>query len=540
MANMPVEEKVFQLKLDVESNGIITKTLQTADTYVDKNIKVTVNTPDAEFEVKKAAAVTATASTTDTTYTSSTETPYAVEIAADATAGAVQVGVKTPGFAAATDIVEVASATAETATKTIYVKEGHLEGSGTASAESDTVTLKAGTASSEGFVIKASAAGGAEVDVAGWLPAGAKADASGNAYYTLDKVNFANTGSADAIDISATAPVIPSGGYLYIKEGYIKESKISLAKLVPDESTIGTDESSDFIYKTVTAYNNDGKLIGGTMGDAKLGEITANDAEATISTVEVTLVDGAFKVTGNAVIDGSASVSVEERGLATTNMTAEGSVSGEATVDATLAKVTVGASVTQNDVIVTPVIAKEDATTVKSGAITKTQPASGIRYVAVSTAEDYEYVTATGTVTEAGYGIAEEGGYSASEALISAGAAASGTYYVPIEAGSHTVEASEVATANATATLSAEPTATAGFDGNLTAGILSAAPAGEYITITADAASKTQGSVSGTVSCTVTEGYIEAAEETKSIAGNVDVDVTPTAKYIRVYDGTIL
>ena len=81
---------------------------------------------------------------------------------------------------------------------------------------------------------------------------------------------------------------------------------------------------------------------------------------------------------------------------------------------------------------------------------------------------------------------------------------------------------------------------TAGFEGNLAAGILSAAPSGEYITLKANA-TKTAGSLSSNVTCTAVEGYIESGSETKTVSGSVDVNVTAAAdKYIRVYDGTIL
>ena len=48
-----VNENKFVLPIDVESAGTITKELQTQGTYVDKNIKITVNTPDGTLEAKK-------------------------------------------------------------------------------------------------------------------------------------------------------------------------------------------------------------------------------------------------------------------------------------------------------------------------------------------------------------------------------------------------------------------------------------------------------------------------------------------------------
>lgn len=531
MAKMDEVEKVWQLPIDITENGVVTKTLATADTYVDKNIKVTVNTPDAEFEVKKAAAVTATVSTTDTTYTSETETDYAIEIAADATAGAVQVGVKAAGFAAATDVVDVESAKAEQAKKTIYVKAGHLTGSGEASATSESVKMtKGGTGD---FQITATAAGGAEVDVAGWLPVGASADASGDATYAIQAATLTNTAGAGEYT-EKDAPVLTSGGYLYINEGYIKDTKISLATLIPDNANI-TEENANLVYNTVKTYDKDGALIVGTMGDAELGEIAASDVKANIGTVSVAAQDGTFHVTGTGAISGDSSVAIKTRGLAETSLSQTGVIEGTAALDATIAKVGLAVDM-DSDVEVTPVIAKEDATTAKSGAITTSAPTG--RYIAVSTAAIEASATATPTVATEGYGTADL--HDATSATVKAGAAGSGIYYVPIEAGSHTAEAGEATIVDATATVATATVATDGFDGDLVAGILTSAPSGEYITISADA-TPVKGSVSGVVTCTSTEGYIENGSQTASISGDVEVKVTAAAdKYIRVYDGSIL
>lgn len=535
MAKMDIENKVFKLPIDVAENGVVTKVLATADTYVDKNIEVTVTTPDAEFEVKKAAAVTATVSSKDTTYTSETETPYAIEIAADATAGAVQVGVKTAGFAAASDVVDVEAANAEQATKTIYVKEGHLSGSGEASATSTTVKMtKGGTGD---FQITASAAGGAEVDVAGWLPVGTSADASGEATYAIQAATLSNA-AGEGSYTEKDAPVLAEGGYLYINEGYIKDTKISLATLVPDNAVLPgvVDGKSDLMYNTIVALDNDGNRVAGTMGNAELGKITADDAVAKIESVSVAAKDGVFHVTGTGDISGSASVSVSKRGLAETTLSQSGVIEGEAALDATLAKIGLAVSMNDDDVEVTPVIAKEDATTAKSGAITTTAPSG--RYVAISTAAIEASATATPTVATEGYGTADL--HSATGATVKAGAAASGMYYVPIEAGSHSAAATDPTIVNASATVATAVEATDGFQGSLVAGVLSTIPSGDYITITADA-TPVKGSVSGTVTCTSTEGYIEASQETKSISGDVEVEVTAAAaKYIRIYDGSIL
>lgn len=67
-------------------------------------------------------------------------------------------------------------------------------------------------------------------------------------------------------DISSSAPALVSGGYLYIREGYNVNQKISLAKLVPDNASIVAG-ASDNIVSGQTAYDNDGKLITGSLSE---------------------------------------------------------------------------------------------------------------------------------------------------------------------------------------------------------------------------------------------------------------------------------
>lgn len=538
MSKMETQDKVFQLPIDITENGTVVKTLNTADTYVDKNIVVSVNVPDATYEIKTAADVTATVKSNDTTYTSSTETAYPVEIQADATAGAVVVGVETAGFAAASDTVTVSAANAEANKKTIYIKEGHLKGSGEASATSSSVKLTKGSADATGFVIKASAAGGASVDVAGWLPEGAAADASGDTYYKVQEASLANTGNASAEELSA--PVLVEGGYLYINEGYIKDSKISLATLIPDNAVIPgvVNGQSDLMYNTVSAYDKDGNLIAGTMGNATLGAIDADDASATINSVSVTAGEGgAFKVSGTAAISGSTSVSVATRGLAETSLSQSGVISGTATVDASLAKVGLNVDVDNDDITVKPVIVKNDASNGSFGTATNTQPTSG-RYVAVSAAAIAASTTVSPKVASAGYGTADQ--FDATGATVTAGSEAADVLYIPMVAASHDAVAGTPTVVDATATVAMNSASSAGFVGDLTAGILASAPtSGEYITISSNT-SVTAGSVSGTVTCTSTEGYIERSSDTASISESVNVNKTETAKYIKVYDGAFI
>ena len=540
--NVNAETKIFELPIDVTAAGEVSKTLATADTYVDRNIKVTVRTPDADLKIVEAegsGAITTTVSTTDTTYTSDTETKYAIEIAADAHVNKTTVGVNQAGFLASTDTIDIAAADAVKNTKTLYIKEGKITATGEATATGNVTLESAGTAPESGFYIRAAAAGSAKVTTAGWVEPGDPIESSGDAYYTLPTTSFGNTGVSGKTyeDIDAKAPVLVEGGYLYIGEGYIRDSKISLAKLVPDHGTLPViDAKSEWMYKGYSAYDNEGKLIAGTMGDAVLGDISATNVKATVSTVSVAANEGVFKVTGSGDISGKTSVAVTQRGLATTDMSKTGDIAGTANVEATLAKIGLAATADKESAIVKPVITK-DTSTAKSGAITTTQPTSG-KYVAVSAAAIAESVTVTPTVATEGYGTADL--HSATAKTISVGTEASDRFYIPLSVGSHSASVETPIVVNATATVAQTVEKTAGFEGNLSAGILSAAPSGEYITLKANA-TKTAGSLSGNVTCAATEGYIEAGSETKTVSGSVDVNVTAAAdKYIRVYDGTIL
>lgn len=538
----PTNDNTFEFPINVDSNGVVTKVLKTQDTYVDRNIKITVITPDAEFEQKDKGAgangeVTARVSTTDTTYTSDTETPYAITIAADARVNPITVGTKTAGFTDTSDETTIAASDAEQVTKTIYVKAGALSGTGTAGASSDNIELtKVAEAPEDGsFFIKASGSGEVGIATAGWVdPTNTtKVVTGGDAYYTIKSATLANTGNEAATELDT--PVLTEDGYLFINEGYIKDTKISLATLIPDDATLaGTDGKSPLMYKSVSAYDKDGKLIAGTMGDAVLGAITADDATATVSAVTVAANGDAFKVTGSGDISGSASVAIATEGLAKTTQSKSGTVSGTAKVEASLAKIGLAVETSGNDGAVTPVIAKDAATTAKTGAITTTQP-TGI-YVAVNTAENKEDVTVSAKVATAGYGTADA--FSKTDSTISVGAEASGTYYVPIEAGSHTITTndSEVTAARATVSTSVKDKAGESVDG-----ILSVAPtSGNYLVIDGSAAT-TAGAVKTSSTCTVAEGYVSADTKTTIISENVAVTATAAApKYIKIYDGSIL
>lgn len=535
-----VQDNKFILPIDIAAAGKVTKELQTAGTYVDKNIKIEVNTPDGSLEVKKEGALSASVSVDANVYTSDTATKYPLTVKGDASITDVQVGVKNEGFVDSTDAVTIAGSSAPQASKTVYIKAGSLSGSGTASAEGGNglaLGAKATTAPKSGFYVKASAAGGASVATAGWVDETTPSvSVNGDSYYPIDAATLANAGTTDKVYAEEAGPVLVSGGYLYINKGYIGDTKIPLADLVPNEAnvTAGENGNSHLIYKTVSVYDKDGALIAGTMGDAVLGDIAATDVSANVSTVSVAATEdnSAFKVTGSSAITGSTSVAVTGAGYATSSTTKSGTISGTANVEASLNKITVGAVAEHANLTVTPVISKDSSSASATGAITTTAPEG--HYVAVSADAISASTTVAPSVTSEGYGTADS--FNASNATITAGSAASGLYYVPINEASHTVSKEASSVTNASATVSSavvDETASA-----IT--LMSTAPEGRYLKISATATAQ-KGSVTTNAKCVSTEGYITNSTETLPITEDVTVGVTNAAdKFIKIYNGELV
>lgn len=537
---LSVQDNKFILPIDIAAAGKVTKELQTAGTYVDKNIKIEVNTPDGSLEVKKEGTLSANVSLDANVYTSDTKTNYPITVKGDASISDVQVGVAKEGFVDSTDIVTINGSSAPQASKTVYIKAGSLSGSGTASAEGGNglaLGAKSTTAPDSGFYIKASAAGGASVATAGWVDETTPSvSVNGDSYYPIDAATLANAGTADKVYAEETGPVLVSGDYLYINKGYIGDTKIPLADLVPNEANVsaGVDGNSHLIYKTVSVYDKDGRLVAGTMGDAVLGDISANDVSANISTVSVAPSedDSAFKVTGTGNISGNTSVAVTGAGYATSSTTKNGTISGTANVEAALDKITVGAVAGQTNLTVTPVINKDSSSAAATGAITKVAPEG--HYVAVSADAINASTTVTPSVTSDGYGTANN--FNASNATITAGSAASGLYYVPLTEASHAVSKEASSVTNASATVSSAVVDETASEVTL----LSTAPEGRYLKISA-AATAQNGSVTTNAKCVSTEGYITASTKTLPITETVSVGITNAAdKFIKIYNGELV
>ena len=95
----------------------------------------------------------------------------------------------------------------------------------------------------------------------GWITSGSIG------YATFAAAKDSSKQETDYVDISNTpdAPVLSSGGFLYINRGYVDNLKISLAKLVPDTISGKTMAPANYILTGYAAFDGAGAAINGIM-----------------------------------------------------------------------------------------------------------------------------------------------------------------------------------------------------------------------------------------------------------------------------------
>lgn len=575
------------LEVVPEHSGETSHSIKTQNKFVDRDIDVKVNVVDAEVGITS-GAVTALVSTTDTTYTQENETPYAITVAADANVAAGSFGVSKAGWVDADDATSIPAYSADTASKTLYIKKGALSGGGTAGADGNIGLTEAGsTAPTTGFYIKASGSGEVEVATEGWIsktkPATqddvdnglaqnvgdlipVKVSTNGDKYYTVQSASLLNDVADTSAFTNASAPVLTPEGYLYITEGYIPNTKISLATLVPDtvvinrpatqedvdnglatevgqmlenvSTNICTSKDSKWLYKTHYLIDRDGKLVAGTMGDAQVSVYASGWSDAdTLLGVYFKDEEQKFIVNSSGDMQGTSRITVAESGYIEKGAEITGPVVGPAAAHVPVDVIQLGVRVDGNSsALVQPVIAEVTS----SGAFELTTDATqkGNHYFAVNTSQVTGSTNILPTVTTAGYGNQEH--YNAVQtAHITYGANPADTAYITIADATHTIglaEGSESITpATATCTTNV---AVSDNTYSVSEGILNAAPGSKpYLTITSSATTG-KGSYSNVVKCNTTEGYSVEDELTRPVSGEVSVSVTDSAKYIEIFDGT--
>ena len=145
---------------------------------------------------------------------------------------------------------------------------------------------------------------------------------SQTAGYTSERILSTATFNNEAtsghtyVDISSTtsAPVLISGGYLYIDKGWTDDLKISLAKLVPDGSDV--KGHSEYILSGHSAYDNDGALVAGSIPTLVASDITVSGPTITIPVAKYTGTSNATAIT-KTIGSGSYTSSVASQGTST-------------------------------------------------------------------------------------------------------------------------------------------------------------------------------------------------------------------------------
>lgn len=273
-------------------------TFATMGKFVDQDIEFTVAAKEGNISFQGLGITVDEPSVAENNYISETVSDYPITVTSFATRANGRIFPNVEGWVDSTTEKTLTKLTGEKS-KTFYVKTGSAKANNVTVTATPSISVASGKVS----VTNSGSASITGSATAGWVTSvsGATATATGSGSLDLTKLStnpldaskivkganvlgvtgigasataltFANaigTGETedDYTDISADAPVLISGKYLYIKEGSLAHnSKISLSKLVPDDSNVKGNNA--LIYKTISAYDNDGNLVAGTMQDA--------------------------------------------------------------------------------------------------------------------------------------------------------------------------------------------------------------------------------------------------------------------------------
>ena len=257
------------------------------------------------------------------------------------------------------------------------------------------------------------------------------------------------------------------------------------------EGTIPEKDSDDLTFSGATVTAPAGYYATAATKTLSAGALAAEaTGEATVESVSFNYdsENEEFAITGSGTISGTATASVATAGFVASDVTASGSTTGTASVDASVAMIE-GSTAISGTKTFKPAIARTEtaaagAKNVGSGSASTSAPSSGY-FVSVQSPENTGTITATPSVTVAGYGTSTHNGLEGVSDTV--GAQQSDVTYIGVQAGSATTPAE---------TITATPSISVSDGG------------------------KIQVSVSGSKSITptVSEGYVEAGT-----AGSVSV-----------------
>ena len=261
MAKMTTRDNKWLLQQNISSPGTVNRTIHTRDTFVGKDIEIETTTPEGYEDITGGELSPGSGSTSliasglsdgqsvDSTKTIALTEQGAAgyyELQASGSGTVSRAAVNKQVFAAGffnrdfspVESIAAESETSNTQVKPYYVKQSTLStNSITPLTSQQTVTI------GDGYYHE-------------------------NRTVTIDAMNLATfsneeTNGVNYNDISSTAPVLNSGGYLFVNAGYSDNVKISLAQLVPNASDISGH--SEYILYGHTAYDDDGALVTGSI-----------------------------------------------------------------------------------------------------------------------------------------------------------------------------------------------------------------------------------------------------------------------------------
>lgn len=254
-------------------------------------------------------------------------------------------------------------------------------------------------------------------------------DVTGNAKVTPVIARTAKDAGDSWVDAAAGAATTskPSAGaYVQVDAAAVSSTVTATGKV----TATGYGTATDYQADTASTINAGSNAAASTYVPIAEGTVASGTAEISSVAVAYNADGGNFDVTGAANIPAptASAAGYVGNGIGTLS----GATNG-ATVDAALPKIAIAADLSGTGTA-KPVIAKNAASNVDASAATTTQPAAGF-YVAVSSPANTTSVTATASVTSAGYGTTTDGQYTtASSSGLTVGAEASDVTYVPITA----------------------------------------------------------------------------------------------------------
>lgn len=310
---------LWELPITVTASGDITKTLNTAGTFLDRNIGIKVSTPKAVATVsasKKATAPTVARTTTTVSgatnvangnaTTTAPSSGYFISIQATAPATTLDITktVNTAGYLGTNTQITASAATTANTGSIYYVPVAPSTPTTSYSINSGWNTYF-DSASDDDYHISITPK---YSNTAGYVSAHTDTNNGGTGYWkikttsidqgtstisnntvtrgavswgtgwittnSISPASFANTATADVtyLDISNTteAPMLSSSGYLYINKGYTDNLKISLAKLIPDWPNGTSVAVNDKILSGYKAYDQDGNVLTGSIATITL------------------------------------------------------------------------------------------------------------------------------------------------------------------------------------------------------------------------------------------------------------------------------